>query len=280
MLILALLVGFSFANELLSVSLPEPGPNERALIDSLQSCMLGQAESPIRNKPRQAYSVTHKPGGSYMLLYDLVDAHDVLMIRNLAKCMQIVEPESMQRREFREAAAEVYIKGNKCTFLSSFMPRVLPELVNHLLRAAHSTAQAAGWSPSPFELGLRTLEFIEYEKGESLAMHQDADSVYTLLLVLSNPKTDFTGGYFFIEPNLGQDGEVSIPLRPPQFTGILFNSETLHGLNELQSGHREIFAMELWDYPHVIGGARPSPPENSTHIPVRLRVVRQDKPDL
>lgn len=267
-----------FARAACVLSMPSPSARELSVIKQLEVCLW--SNHTVRRQPRAApLSMMHSAFAPFIELPGLLDSEDVALIRSLAQCMYALQPESLEVRSFRKAGEEEeYTKGNTCTFLSSYMIRLLPEIVEHLLTSVEIATNHAGWRPSPLSLGLRTLEFIQYDAGENLALHEDRESVYTLIVMLSNPRIDFTGAHFFIKPRLEGSGRIEnkqelIALRPPQFSGLLFDSLATHGLNDVESGHREIFALELWDYPTEIDGRRPSAPTDRFHSPRMLHTV-------
>jgi hypothetical protein len=56
----------------------------------------------------------------------------------------------------------------------------------------------------PKKLGLRTVERLVYNSGGELLYHQDQDSIYTMVLMLSQQQ-DFEGGTFYIKNATSKD---------------------------------------------------------------------------
>jgi hypothetical protein len=105
-------------------------------------------------------------------------------------------------------------------------------------------------------------------------VHNDEGSVYTLILVMSKPD-EFEGGQFFIQKNKSNSDKVNVDevsissdlnsppdiviptsidelenefigVFPPYLGGIIINSTSNHGVTEITSGHRVIYALEFW----------------------------------
>jgi hypothetical protein len=151
--------------------------------------------------------------------------------------------------------------GNYCTYMSAFLQLLAPGVVAQLQSVTHLAWQAAGWNntiisdsshedksastsqyPNPRSLGLRTTEILSYKSWKHLAKHADTQSVYTIVVALSDPDSSYDGGEFYLEAS---DSETFF-FRPPRLSAVVFISETQHGIKEITRGVRESFATEFW----------------------------------
>lgn len=145
----------------------------------------------------------------------------------------------------------------------------MPEFVHHILDVAALATGAAGWYPHPRHLGFRCIELLEYHTGGELLMHQDYDSVYTMVIMLEDPSL-FTGGQFVIRPRAWDSRiqsrrahqEISfmapVIVEPMKYGGFIFDSLAEHAVTPIESGKRTVLAIELWAFEPVdVTGLRP-----------------------
>jgi len=90
------------------------------------------------------------------------------------------------------------------------------------------------------DLSMRCVEKIRYFPGGRLGDHEDMDSVYTMILMLSDP-ADFDGGVAYV----GR-GENRKWLRPVARGGHIFAAEETHGVTDVAAGVRDVLAVEFW----------------------------------
>jgi len=168
--------------------------------------------------------------------------------------------------------------GNEVTFLAPFLQLFTPGVAQRVATLAHFAWAEAEWEEleledteefdDPRTLGIRTSEYLEYSGGGSLGVHTDVESVYTVLVALSDPES-YKGGEYFLELNEkdgehkeekddpksgGQNygaykessGRKRIDVKPARLSALVFPSELLHGVKPIASGTRNTFATEFW----------------------------------
>ena len=85
-------------------------------------------------------------------------------------------------------------------FMEGYMQELMPQLVAHILHTVSEASVIAKWHPYPTQLGIRCIESLVYSTGGRLKMHVDSESIYTVVMMLSDPNVpDFTGGDFDIQ---------------------------------------------------------------------------------
>ena len=172
-------------------------------------------------------------------------------VKDLAFCTRKYFPTRFDERAFDGAGG-----GNDVTFINILLQLFLPDLkisMDYVTKMAYDHAE---WGrlrtitlpnlPEPSKCGLRTSEYLDYGKFKGLGGHSDAGSVYTVLFALSNPKM-YKGGEYYIRP---QDDEEQIYyyFKPRQYSVIVFLSDTYHGVTDIESGVREMFTNEYWEF--------------------------------
>ena len=159
----------------------------------------------------------------------------------------------------------------------------MPNLLTHILRSVSDATADAGWYPHMAHLGIRCAESLVYHSGGQLMLHRDTESVFTIVVMLSDPcSSDFTGGEFVIQSQqqqhapCGEDNSNSVSnsnsnsktqdsnsnnsldngdcgkllLRVAMKRGdaIVFDSNSLHGVETILSGERHVLVFEMWPY--------------------------------
>jgi len=105
---------------------------------------------------------------------------------------------------------------------------------------------------------MRTIEHLSYDNWKHLGDHEDAGSLYTVLIALSDP-TDYVGGKFGIEYTTASQRRKRFETKLERFSAMVIQSERQHGVRELGSPGRVTLATELWNHGDVPeGGWRPS----------------------
>mmetsp|Transcript_18063 Transcript_18063/g.22116 ORF Transcript_18063/g.22116 Transcript_18063/m.22116 type:complete len:277 (-) Transcript_18063:33-863(-) len=198
--------------------------------------------------------------------------------------------------------------GNRVVFMNGFLQTLASDLHWKLRHVAElAIASAAERNAFRYEdddgmvpmesLGVRCVELLEYTAGmnsetdtgggyDELGWHVDADSVYTMVIMLNDT---FEGGSFRIYTNecdATKDGTTStatyrygicplfsqpkqhtswrsIEERPmqhthrtcpvetfftPQGSGVLFNSSVDHGVSPITRGKRRVLVVEFWRF--------------------------------
>ena len=124
----------------------------------------------------------------------------------------------------------------------------MTDLAERIITLAGKAADIAEWSPHPRYLGFRCIEVLEYFTGSELTLHIDADSVYTMVLMLSSPDT-FDGGHLvFSSPNNQTGAEELTVASMNKLGGVFFDSNVAHGVTQVTSGTRTVVAIEFWPY--------------------------------
>jgi predicted 2-oxoglutarate/Fe(II)-dependent dioxygenase YbiX len=133
--------------------------------------------------------------------------------------------------------------------------KYLPGVASSVVRAIQRAYEQSDWNArmglaSPTELGLRSAEFLVYNKTGRLGTHVDRDSIFTISVALSDGN-DYEGGYF----HLYSDQAL---FKVPRLSAVVFFSESDHGITPVDSGNRQVFVVELWkDDDTPIGLPRP-----------------------
>ena len=194
---------------------------------------------------------------------NILDGYDINMLDRLHTCVVIVEKERYIRRMFHGPAGED-VEGNIVLYLTGILAELAPGLMERVKATSDIATEMMGWNDlrtprnwtehKPSQLGVRCAEIISYygKENSGLAGHKDVGSVYTLIVLLVDPD-DYEGGRLMV----GKSGDF---FSPPQGGGVLFQSEALHGLTRVSSGHRRVFSLEFWDQPTAaFGEVRPGP---------------------
>jgi hypothetical protein len=125
-------------------------------------------------------------------------------------------------------------------------------------RLAQSTYSTRWWPDPLSESGIRTTEHLSYDTWGGLGYHYDAGSDYTILAALSNPD-DYEGGSFSLCPENEADEDNfdapggpectdKISVKPNRLAAIVFLSDYMHGVEDITTPGRVMFANELWRY--------------------------------
>jgi predicted 2-oxoglutarate/Fe(II)-dependent dioxygenase YbiX len=109
---------------------------------------------------------------------------------------------------------------------------------------------AAGWGDEhsdPGTLGVRTNEHLRYSAGGMVGKHTDDESVYTIVVALSDP-ADYDGGEYVLYDDQVPDPPREHRVKLRRLSALVFlSSLTLHGVSPITRGSREVFAAELWE---------------------------------
>ena len=181
----------------------------------------------------------------------------LINLEKLSTCVQQHAPDYYKSRLFpayaqKQSKEKGYISGNNCTYVNGYLHELYPEFVHYIRHISTIAAQAL---PNPLDcmqLGIRGMEYIQYEAGNKLELHRDKESVYTIVIMLSDPRTDFTGGNFLIEDSVNWYGDPATRLLEVNMSangGVFFYSEYRHGIQLITGGQRRIFTVEFWNHP-------------------------------
>jgi hypothetical protein len=151
--------------------------------------------------------------------------------------------------------------------LLGMVQKYLPGVASSMLRAIHVAYEQVEWSglsiPDPYQLGLRTAEFLQYKKTGRLGLHQDSESILSISVALSH-EDDYEGGFFHLQSE-------NVLFKVPRLGAMVFFSESDHGISPIHGGDRKTFVMELWDEDDVpLGMPRPGPDSFHEYQDVRI----------
>lgn len=245
-----------------------------------------------------------------------------MIVNNVNRSMYVDENGDIQQQKQQQLLGGG--GGNDVVFLEGILQSTMPNLTSHILHCiTHAIDHVAHWSPHPIQLGIRCVESLLYEPHGQLKLHTDSESIYTVVIMLSDPTTTttetnessgaddqhnnsivrdngvvvadedldyFTGGDFVIEQykttittptptatteakkiddcsttsksHSTQQQQASLLLlraSPRQGDAIIFDSNSLHGVDTILSGRRRVLVLELWPFDSADeGDLRPS----------------------
>lgn len=241
-------------------------------LESIRSCYYDSAmrrPKPLTTSFLATFDSSTDPVASVTSLIDEIDSHNIIL---LAGCIRTHLPSHFTDRKFDAGGYDA--GGNNVTYMNQFLQDFLPRITERLISGAGYAAEAIGWRPHPSHLGLRCVEFLEYDTGSELKYHTDADSIYTLVVMLSNPDKDYSGGSFFIRSD---EESIIIRRRPKLFEGLLFDSVAPHGVGPIKDGKRVVLVLEFWPYNDSPWNTT-RPPSFDNHgfkMPSLLRIPRE-----
>jgi 2OG-Fe(II) oxygenase superfamily len=143
--------------------------------------------------------------------------------------------------------------------MAGYLQMLAPGISAHVVNLVRMARVAAKWDqapmlqfPDPGELGVRTNEHLQYTAGGFVGLHTDDESVYTIVVALSEPDA-YEGGEYVLYDADDPTKETLVKL--PRLSALVFlSSLTSHGVAPVTSGLREMFAAEFWeedDVPHT-----------------------------
>eukprot|EP00549_Striatella_unipunctata_P019518 CAMPEP_0118678920 /NCGR_PEP_ID=MMETSP0800-20121206/3493_1 /TAXON_ID=210618 ORGANISM="Striatella unipunctata, Strain CCMP2910" /NCGR_SAMPLE_ID=MMETSP0800 /ASSEMBLY_ACC=CAM_ASM_000638 /LENGTH=353 /DNA_ID=CAMNT_0006574843 /DNA_START=57 /DNA_END=1118 /DNA_ORIENTATION=- len=207
-------------------------------------CFVPESQEPTIN--------IHSEDGPVGILENALSPHEGFAVEAVATCIKQYFPWKtpyVEDRGFGEEHERYGEGGNLCTFLAGFMQTFAPGVVaqtvkvgNLIYRALRNrrTAFQNRTHPPPEFLGIRTLEHLDYSKSGHLGLHIDAESCYTISMILSDPSS-YEGGEFRL-----QSGDELYKKDP--LTAIMFDSHMMHGVNPVLGGNRKSFVTEFWEF--------------------------------
>jgi len=170
-------------------------------------------------------------------------------VKDLASCTRRYFPTRFDERLFEDSGG-----GNDVTFINILLQLFLPDLkisMDYVTKMAYDHTEWGSKQtnlPEPSTCGLRTSEYLDYGKFKGLGGHRDTGSLYTVLFALSDPKM-YKGGEYFIRPRVEKMIKPrDYYIKPRQYSVIVFLSDTYHGVTDIESGVREMFTNEYWEY--------------------------------
>lgn len=210
----------------------------------------------LTSPPEMTSYYNHIRDGDLVFIEAALSPQEAFAVQSLGRCIRKLLPLKLPFYESRAFGNETdYLKsGNACTFLGGLLQTFVPGVEAQLISIATVARESARWGdeeglslPDPQTLGIRTTEHLLYQTTSQLAVHQDFESVYTVVISLSNPE-DYQGGEFRLT-------SINPKFKPERLTAIVFRSNfTEHGIEPILSGRRETFATEFWESMDVPAG--------------------------
>ncbi|KAG7355155.1 hypothetical protein IV203_004511 [Nitzschia inconspicua] len=216
-----------------------------------------------------------------IVVEDALHMLEVDTLEDLKQCLRMHQSHLAEIRPF----GQNYDKGgNNCVFLGGFLQSLTPGVAAKIRQAGHVAWTHAQWGEfvpplhtvhpdgykDPLEAGIRTSDHISYEGWEALGPHKDSDSLYTVLVMLSNPD-DYDGGEFHMQVDRSGDqseqqrrldeSHPPLILKLKKYDGVVFLAdENTHQVLSIGGGDRKTVATEFWGHRDCpFGIKRPSP---------------------
>lgn len=151
------------------------------------------------------------------------------------------------------------------TFLGGFVQLLTPGIAAQLKALVYQVWDTAGWmDPDPRNLGIRCINHVKFHGSGPLGIpHIDEDSLYTIMIALSDPQECQDCHFFFQSPV----DESRVFMRNfTRMSAAVFLSNEPHcctDLKELEDGDnkRSYVKMELWEHRDVYLGDKRGTPE-------------------
>jgi hypothetical protein len=217
-----------------------------------------------------------------VVIQNAIHMREAETLEDLQQCLQ---DHHENLREHRPFGNSVYSNGgNNCVFMGAFLQWLAPGVAAQIRKTGHLAWQHAAWQyfvppdnelhpygyTDPIKAGIRTSGHLSYEGWEALGPHKDNMSLYTVLIMLSDPN-EYEGGELYMvvdrsgeQSTQQQDFDKSHPpmiVKPNQYSAVVFMAdENSHQVLNIQGGDRRTVGTELWEYGDVpFGILRPSP---------------------
>lgn len=202
-------------------------------------------------------------------------------LQDLKQCLQTHHDHLTEHRPFGQGYDN---GGNNCVFLGAFLQWMAPGVAAQIRQTGHVAWEHGGWGDfdpprpqmhpygyiDPSEAGIRTSGHLSYEGWEALGPHKDNDSLYTVLVMLSDPE-DYDGGQLYMQ--VDRSGEQSekqrmldeyhppMVIKPKKHSAVVFMAdENTHQVLSIGGGDRQTVGTEFWSHGDVpFGMMRPSP---------------------
>jgi hypothetical protein len=172
------------------------------------------------------------------------------------------------------------------THIHGFAQISIPHLLEHIICSASEATMTARWFPHPRQLGIRCVESLLYHAGGKLKLHTDSESIYTIVVMLSEPCAGaFTGGDFVIRESTDRSSDALLRAAPKKGDAIMcvlvrapaartfprckpsscrapahvwgfahsFDSNILHGVDTILLGERRVLVLEVCSWPRECG---------------------------
>lgn len=236
------------------------------IVSKVNDCFLEHSVERKTPRPlidrRNDFNYTHSQ--RHIVAKNAIDKYDIQQIHALTNCIRVLAPSHFEYRPF-DLGVEKYGGGNNVTYVGGYFQRIMPAFVNHIIEVVSTATEHSGWRPHPKHLGIRCIETLDYGIGGELLWHVDFDSIYTVVLMLSD-KSDFVGGNFVIrdkkkarDPKTGRFPTFHVELE--KGSALVFDSNSDHGVETVEVGLRSVLVFELWMYEDTGPFEFRSPPE-------------------
>lgn len=185
---------------------------------------------------------TQRPQSVLLKIERILSREDIDKIDTFADQVKASMPQNFEARVFADDPGK---GGNEVTYMNEIFQQSLAHIHSKIIESANAALVQKNWLPLIQDnLGVRCIERLEYRSGGHLDWHEDIDSVYTLILFLSQFGVDFEGGELQIRA--GHLRAIS------QVAGLgsmlLFRSEYTHAVAPVLRGKRTVLVMEFWRF--------------------------------
>ena len=278
----------------------------RGVLDGLKELLISGSTALARESAAQEVTkrsgvrdmaATHEytPGSPLVIIHSLFDSEDIQQIDRLSEWVKKMHPTQHVCRQFDQAPVEYvngelvvpattqnYGGGNDVTHIHGFAQISIPHLLEHIICSASEATMTARWFPHPRQLGIRCVESLLYHAGGKLKLHTDSESIYTIVVMLSEPCAGaFTGGDFVIRESTDRSSDALLRAAPKKGDAIMcvhqllgpslaanpvhaapqltwgfahsFDSNILHGVDTILLGERRVLVLEVCSWPRECG---------------------------
>jgi hypothetical protein len=245
--------------------------------ESLSSVLrvIGRDESNTRS------GIPKREFDSALYVTNIVNNRDRILIYALSRCVREHVPTNFESRSFYspedstvskknsvkvdgviiEPEVDGYSGGNNVTYIAGFMQAVVPTLWSKITTAISAALVTSGWREQGIAgLTVRCIEHLVYGESDHLAAHEDSDSAYTIVIMLSE-QNKYTGGDFLVADaaslpydedavpqssvDILKNGLHRVELQPLSL--LLIDSQRTHAVEPVLNGQRNVLVIEFWE---------------------------------
>merc|ERR1719384_858586 len=163
--------------------------------------------------------------------------------------------------DHQEEEKKLNADGHSVAFLqkNELFEKTEPKLLNKIINAMKES-DATNWKLIEKEVedrenvNIRVIEYHHYVTGGGLLnkTHFDGGSIYTAVLMLSDPNKDFEGGQLMTWEHTQKYKKYDLQ----QGDMIMFPSHKYHSVSTVTKGERYVMVIELWEGPKGTDGHR------------------------
>jgi len=184
----------------------------------------------------------HLPEDVLLEIEQVISPEDVKQIDGFADHVRTSMPENFESRIFSDDPKN---GGNNVTYMNQIFKERIPKIYSNIIELSNEEIVRNKWDPQiKGKLGVRCIERLEYNTGSFLDWHEDHDSIYTLILSLSQSGTDYEGGEF----KLKLDHSEIVSHTANMGSGFIFRSECSHAVAPVSKGTRTVLVLEFWEF--------------------------------